>query len=95
MWLLGAVGVMWAVEEKLADPTVVVADTTAQEAEIGVNAHVIIMKSQSTFAEYRDVMKTSREIEPDALGRRPTLRLSDRGGAIRGQAGLTSEPRVA
>jgi lipoprotein-releasing system permease protein len=38
---------------------------------LGVNAHVIVMKSQSTFAEYRDVMKTAKAIDPEVLAVQP------------------------
>ncbi len=45
--------------------TTVLAVTTGFEQQfrdkvLGVNAHVIVLKSQATFAEYRDVMKTAR-----------------------------------
>jgi len=40
---------------------------------LGVNAHVIVLKSQATFAEYRDVMKTAREIDPDVLAVQPFI----------------------
>ena len=58
--------------------TIVLAVTTGFQQQfrdkvLGVNAHVIIMKSQSTFAEYRDVMKTSREIDPDVLAVQPFI----------------------
>src|SRR4029079_3757817 len=52
--------------------TVVLAVTTGFQKQfrdkvLGVNAHVIVLKSQTTFAEYRDVMRTAREIDPDVL----------------------------
>jgi lipoprotein-releasing system permease protein len=58
--------------------TVVLALTTGfqqqfREKVLGVNAHVIVLKSQATFAEYRDVMKTSREIDPDVLAVQPFI----------------------
>ena len=45
--------------------TVVLAVTTGFQKQfrdkvLGVNAHVIVLKSQTNFAEYRDVMKTAR-----------------------------------
>jgi lipoprotein-releasing system permease protein len=58
--------------------TIVLAVTTGFQQQfrdkvLGVNAHVIIMKSQSTFAEYRDVMKTSHEIDPEVLAVQPFI----------------------
>lgn len=38
---------------------------------LGVNAHVIIMKSSTDFAEYRDVMDTARTIDPDVVAVQP------------------------
>ncbi len=38
---------------------------------LGVNAHVIIMKSSTDFAEYRDVMETARRIDPDVVAVQP------------------------
>jgi lipoprotein-releasing system permease protein len=38
---------------------------------LGVNAHVIVLKSQTTFAEYRDVMKTALSIDPDVIAVQP------------------------
>jgi lipoprotein-releasing system permease protein len=40
---------------------------------LGVNAHVIVLKSQATFAEYRDVMKTAQSIDPDVLAVQPFI----------------------
>jgi lipoprotein-releasing system permease protein len=40
---------------------------------LGVNAHVIVLKSQATFAEYRDVMKTAREIDDDVIAVQPFI----------------------
>ncbi|HTL35332.1 MAG TPA: ABC transporter permease [Kofleriaceae bacterium] len=40
---------------------------------LGVNAHVIVLKSQATFAEYRDVMKTAKEIDPDVIAVQPFI----------------------
>lgn len=56
--------------------TAVLAITTGFEQQfrdkvLGVNAHVIVMKSQATFAEYRDVMKTAQEIDDDVLAVQP------------------------
>jgi lipoprotein-releasing system permease protein len=58
--------------------TVVLAVTTGfqqqfREKVLGVNAHVIVLKSQATFAEYRDVMKTAREIDRDVLAVQPFI----------------------
>ena len=58
--------------------TIVLAVTTGFQQQfrdkvLGVNAHVIVMKSQSTFAEYRDVMKTAKAIDPDVLAVQPFI----------------------
>ena len=58
--------------------TIVLAVTTGFQKEfrdkvLGVNAHVIVLKSQATFAEYQDVMKTAREIDPDVLAVQPFI----------------------
>ena len=58
--------------------TIVLAVTTGFQKQfrdkvLGVNAHVIVLKSQATFAEYRDVMKTAREIDPDVLAVQPFI----------------------
>ncbi|HRC58789.1 MAG TPA: ABC transporter permease, partial [Kofleriaceae bacterium] len=58
--------------------TIVLAVTTGFEAQfrekvLGVNAHVIVQKSQSTFAEYRDVMATARGIDPEVLAVQPFI----------------------
>jgi lipoprotein-releasing system permease protein len=58
--------------------TIVLAVTTGFEAQfrekvLGVNAHVIVQKSQSTFAEYRDVMQKARAIDPDVLAVQPFI----------------------
>ena len=58
--------------------TVVLAVTTGFQQQfrdkvLGVNAHVIVLKSNSTFAEYRDVMKTAREIDPDVIAVQPFI----------------------
>src|SRR5436305_177022 len=52
--------------------TIVLAVTTGFQEQfrnkvLGVNAHVIVLKSQATFAEYGDVMKTAQGIDPDVL----------------------------
>jgi len=44
-----------------------------REKVLGVNAHVIVLKQQSTFAEYRDVMKTAMEIDADVLAAQPFI----------------------
>ncbi|MGN6106234.1 MAG: ABC transporter permease [Kofleriaceae bacterium] len=58
--------------------TIVLAVTTGFQEQfrdkvLGVNAHVIVMKSQSTFAEYRDVMATAEKIDPDVLSVQPFI----------------------
>ncbi|MBA2540129.1 MAG: ABC transporter permease [Deltaproteobacteria bacterium] len=58
--------------------TIVLAVTTGFQKQfrdkvLGVNAHVIVLKSQATFAEYRDVMKTSAEIDPDVIAVQPFI----------------------
>jgi lipoprotein-releasing system permease protein len=40
---------------------------------LGVNAHVIVLKSQATFAEYRDVMDTAMHIDPDVIAVQPFI----------------------
>jgi lipoprotein-releasing system permease protein len=56
--------------------TVVLSVTTGfqdqfRDKVLGVNAHVIIMKSSTDFAEYRDVMDTARAIDPDVIAVQP------------------------
>ncbi len=58
--------------------TIVLAVTTGFQQQfrdkvLGVNAHVIVLKSQLTFAEYRDVMKTAQNIDPDVLAVQPFI----------------------
>ncbi len=58
--------------------TVVLAVTTGFQKQfrdkvLGVNAHVIVLKSQATFAEYRDVMETARKIDPDVIAVQPFI----------------------
>jgi lipoprotein-releasing system permease protein len=58
--------------------TIVLAVTTGFQQQfrdkvLGVNAHVIVLKSQATFAEYRDVMKTAQEIDRDVLAVQPFI----------------------
>ena len=40
---------------------------------LGVNAHVIIMKSSTDFAEYREVMDTARKIDSDVIAVQPFI----------------------
>ncbi len=40
---------------------------------LGVNAHVTVVKSQETFAEYRDVMRLAKNIDPDVLAVQPFI----------------------
>ncbi len=56
--------------------TVVLSVTTGFQDQfrnkvLGVNAHVIIMKSSQDFAEYRDVMDTAAHIDPDVIAVQP------------------------
>src|SRR5262245_40870280 len=58
--------------------TIVLAVTTGFQKQfrdkvLGVNAHVIVLKSQTNFAEYRDVMKTAREIDSDVIAVQPFI----------------------
>src|SRR5678815_4528810 len=58
--------------------TIVLAVTTGFQKQfrdkvLGVNAHVIVLKSQNTFAEYRDVMRTAQEIDSDVLAVQPFI----------------------
>ena len=58
--------------------TVVLAVTTGFQQQfrdkvLGVNAHVIVMKSQTTFAEYRDVMAKAQGIDPDVIAVQPFI----------------------
>jgi lipoprotein-releasing system permease protein len=58
--------------------TIVLAVTTGFQKQfrdkvLGVNAHVIVLKSQNTFAEYRDVMRTAEEIDSDVLAVQPFI----------------------
>jgi lipoprotein-releasing system permease protein len=83
--------------------TVVLAVTTGFQQQfrdkvLGVNAHVIVLKSQTTFAEYRDVMKTAREIDPDVLAVQPFIfaeMLATNGkGALSGVAIKGIDPKL-
>jgi lipoprotein-releasing system permease protein len=83
--------------------TVVLAVTTGFQQQfrdkvLGVNAHVIILKSQATFAEYRDVMKTAREIDRDVLAVQPFIfaeMLATRGkGELSGVAIKGIDPKL-
>jgi lipoprotein-releasing system permease protein len=83
--------------------TVVLAVTTGFQKQfrdkvLGVNAHVIVLKSQTTFAEYRDVMKTAREIDPDVLAVQPFIfaeMLATNGkGALSGVAIKGIDPKL-
>ena len=58
--------------------TMVLAVTTGFQQQfrdkvLGVNAHVIVLKSQATFAEYRDVMQTALSIDSDVLAVQPFI----------------------
>jgi lipoprotein-releasing system permease protein len=83
--------------------TVVLAVTTGFQKQfrdkvLGVNAHVIVLKSQNTFAEYRDVMKTAREIDRDVLAVQPFIfaeMLATRGkGQLSGVAIKGIDPKL-
>jgi lipoprotein-releasing system permease protein len=80
--------------------TVVLAITSGFQKEfrdkvLGVHAHVIVLKSQTTFADYRDVVAKARAIDPDVIAVQPfnfneMLVTSSKGGssgvAIKGVA---------
>jgi lipoprotein-releasing system permease protein len=56
--------------------TVVTSVTTGfqdafRDKVLGVNAHVIIMKSSTDFAEYREVMETARTIDKEVIAVQP------------------------
>jgi lipoprotein-releasing system permease protein len=58
--------------------TIVLAVTTGFQQQfrdkvLGVNAHVIVMKAQATFDNYRDVMKTALEIDPEVISAQPFI----------------------
>jgi len=58
--------------------TIVLAVTTGFQQQfrdkvLGVNAHVIVLKSQATFAEYRDVIKTASEIDSEVIAVQPFI----------------------
>lgn len=58
--------------------TVVLSVTTGfqdqfRDKVLGVNAHVIIMKSSTDFAEYRDVMEVAQKIDPDVVAVQPFM----------------------
>jgi lipoprotein-releasing system permease protein len=83
--------------------TIVLAVTTGFQKQfrdkvLGVNAHVIVLKSQNTFAEYRDVMKTAREIDSDVLAVQPFIfaeMLATRGkGELSGVAIKGIDPKL-
>jgi len=83
--------------------TVVLAVTTGFQKQfrdkvLGVNAHVIVLKSQATFAEYRDVMRTAREIDRDVLAVQPFIfaeMLATRGkGELSGVAIKGIDPKL-
>jgi len=83
--------------------TIVLAVTTGFQKQfrdkvLGVNAHVIVLKSQNTFAEYRDVMKTAREIDRDVLAVQPFIfaeMLATRGkGELSGVAIKGIDPKL-
>jgi lipoprotein-releasing system permease protein len=58
--------------------TVVLSVTTGfqdafRDKVLGVNAHVIIMKSSTDFAEYREVMEAARTIDDDVIAVQPFI----------------------
>jgi lipoprotein-releasing system permease protein len=83
--------------------TIVLAVTTGfqqqfEDKVLGVNAHVIILKSQTTFAEYRDVMDKAKKIDPDVIAVQPfnfTEMLVTRGkGELAGVAIKGVDPKL-
>ena len=83
--------------------TIVLAVTTGFQQQfrdkvLGVNAHVIVLKSQATFAEYRDVMKTAEHIDPDVVAVQPFIfaeMLATRGkGELSGVAIKGVDPKL-
>lgn len=65
---------------------------------LGVNAHVIVQKSQSTFGEYREVMATAAAIDPDVIAVQPFIfaeMLATRGkGELSGVAIKGVDPKL-
>jgi lipoprotein-releasing system permease protein len=83
--------------------TIVLAVTTGFQKQfrdkvLGVNAHVIVLKSQTNFAEYRDVMRTAREVDRDVLAVQPFIfaeMLATRGkGELSGVAIKGIDPKL-
>jgi len=83
--------------------TVVLAVTTGFQEQfrdkvLGVNAHVIVLKSQTTFADYRDVMKTAQEVDPEVVAVQPFIfyeMLATRGkGELSGVAVKGVDPKL-
>ena len=83
--------------------TIVLAVTTGFQQQfkdkvLGVNAHVIVLKSQTTFAEYRDVMDKAKRIDPDVLAVQPFIfaeMLATRGkGELSGVAVKGVDPKL-
>src|SRR6185436_2784614 len=44
-----------------------------REKVLGVNAHVIVMKTSQDFSEYRDTMERAMAIDPDVLAVQPFI----------------------
>lgn len=65
---------------------------------LGVNAHVIVQKSQATFSEYREVMATAAAIDPDVIAVQPFIfaeMLTTRGkGELSGVAIKGVDPKL-
>jgi lipoprotein-releasing system permease protein len=83
--------------------TVVLAVTTGFQEQfrdkvLGVNAHVIVMKSQTTFANYRDVIETAKKIDPEVVAVQPFMfyeMLATRGkGELSGVAIKGVDPKL-
>ena len=83
--------------------TIVLAVTTGFQKQfrdkvLGVNAHVIVMKSQATFPEYRDVMATAMHVDPDVIAAQPFIfveLLATRGkGALSGVGVKGVDPKL-
>jgi lipoprotein-releasing system permease protein len=87
--MVSVLGVVFGV----AALTVVLAVTTGfqqqfREKVLGVNAHVIIMKNTSDFREYRSVMETAENIDPDVVAVQPFIFAEMLVTSGRGEAGV-------
>ena len=87
--MVSVLGVVFGV----AALTVVLAVTTGfqqqfREKVLGVNAHVIIMKNTRDFREYRSVMQTAENIDPDVVAVQPFIFAEMLVNSGRGEAGV-------